>query len=239
MTIERTEEGLEVSANFLGRSFSIADAAPLSTEFGMMAINVSSDAMGTTNVPGEPDNGLDITNLNIEFIRSSVVDDNLAADGTTETDIGYFASSTSSAIEINNNSNGLVSGSCGRQIHGLFDSQSLSNAGDILETSVTFITPATVATTGEDLRIGMFDTLGRTGADQLGQNTSFSTDSPNPDFAGLPGFYLELDIEAADSGTDLDIRRSNPSATGRLLTTTSGFTAIENSDDIGLSLIHI
>ncbi len=233
LTIERTDEGLDVNANFQGRSFTISDDAPLSTQFGMMAINVSSDAMGTTNVPGEPDNGLDITNLNIEFIRQSVVDDNLAVDGTAETDIDYFASSTSSAIEINSNSIGLVSGSSGRQIHGLFNSQTLSNAGDSLETSVTFVTPATVATTGEDLRIGIFDSLGRTGADQLGQNTSFSSSAPNPDFAGLPGFYLELDIENADSGTDLDIRKSNPSATGRLLTTSSGFTAIGTSDDIG------
>lgn len=233
LTIERTADGLDVSANFLGRSFSISDSAPLSTQFGMMAINVSSDAMGTSNVPGEADNGLDITNLNIEFIRSSVVDDNLAADGTAETDMDYFASSTSSAIEFNDNSIGLVSGSSGRQIHGLFSSQTLANAGDILETSVTFVTPATVATTGEDIRIGLFDTLGRTGVDQLGQNTSFSSSAPNPDFAGLPGFYLELDIENADSGTDLEIRRSNPSTTGRLLTTSSGFTSIGASDDIG------
>ncbi len=233
LTAERTAEGLDVSANFLGRTFTINDAAPLSTKFGMMALNVSSGAMGSTNVPGEPDNGLEITNFNVEFIRSSVVDDDLAVDGTAETDMSYFASSTSSAIEINSNSIGLVSGTSGRQIHGLFDSQTLTTAGDELETSITFVTPATVATMGEDLRIGMFDTLGRTGADQLGQNTSFSSSAPNPDFAGLPGFYLELDIENADMGTDLEIRRSNPSTTGRSLTTTSGFTSLGTSDDIG------
>ena len=233
LTIERTEEGLDVSTNFQGRSFTISDAAPLSTQFGMLAINVSSDAMGTSNVPGEADNGLDITNLDIEFIRTSVVDDNLAVDGTADTDIDYFASSTSSAIEINANSIGLVSGSSGRQIHGLFNSQTLANAGDVLETSVTFVTPETVATSGEDIRIGLFDSLGRTGVDQLGQNTSFSSSAPNLDFAGLPGFYLELDIENADAGTDLDVRKSDPSTTGRLLTTSSGFTSIGNSDDIG------
>jgi len=233
LTVERTEAGLDVSANFQGRSFSIVDAAPLSTDFGMLAINVSSGAFGVSNVPGDPDNGMDITSLDIEFIRSSVVDDNLVVDGTEETDVDYFASSTSNAIEINNNSIGLVSGSSGRQIHGLFDSQSLVNAGDILQTSITFVTPETVAESGEDLRIGIFDTLGRTGVDQLGQNTSFSTSAPNVDFAGLPGFYLELDIENADPATDLQIRRSDPSATGRSLTTSSGFTAIGDSDDIG------
>ena len=108
-TVERTADGLDVTANFLGRSFTMSDDAPLSTQFGMMALNVSSDAMGVSNVPGEPNNGLDITNLNIEFIRTSVVDDNLAVDGTTETDMDYFASSTPSAIEINTNSIGPVS----------------------------------------------------------------------------------------------------------------------------------
>jgi len=233
LTVERTANGFDVSANFLGRSFSILDDAPLSTEFGMLAINVSSDAFGTSNVPGEPDNGMEITNLDIEFIRSSVVDDNLVIDGTVETDIDYFASSTSNAIEINNNSIGLVSGTSSRQIHGLFDTQTLANAGDILETSITFFTPATVATTGEDLRIGIFDNLGRTAADQLGQNTSFSTANPNLDFAGLPGYYLELDIENADPATDLQFRRSDPSETGRSLTTSTGFTAFNSSSDIG------
>lgn len=233
LTVERTASGLAVTASFLGRTLTMNDFAPLSADFGMMALNVSSGAMGTSNVPGEADNGLDITNFNVEFIRSSVVDDNLAVDGTAETDMGYFASSTSSAIEFNANSIGLVSGTSGRQIHGLFDSQTLANAGDTLETSVTFVTPATVATSGEDIRIGLFDSLGRTGIDQLGQNTSFSSSSPNLDFADLPGFYLELDIENADSGTDLDIRRSDPSTTGRLLTTSSGFTAIQSGDDIG------
>ena len=233
LTVERTANGFDVSANFLGRSFNIIDDAPLSTEFGMLAINVSSGAFGSTNVPGEPDNGMDITSLDVEFIRPSVVNDNLAVNGTAETDIDYFASSSSNAIEINSNSIGLVTGSSSRQIHGLFDSQSLINAGDILETSITFVTPETVATSGEDLRIGIFDTLGRTGADQLGQNTSFSTANPNLDFADLPGYYLELDVEAQDPATDLDIRRSNPTESGRLLTTTGGFTAIANSDDLG------
>ena len=233
LTVERTLSGLDVTANFLGRSLTMSDALPLSADFGMMALNVSSGAMGTSNVPGEADNGLDITEFNVEFIRTSVVNDNLAGDGTVETDTDYFASSTSNAIEFNANSIGLVSGTSSRQIHGLFDSQSLANAGDVLETSVTFVTSETVAETGEDIRIGLFDSLGRTGVDQLGQDTSFSSAEPNLDFAGLPGFYLELDVENADPGTDLDIRKSDPSTTGRLLTTTSGFTVLGRSDDIG------
>jgi len=163
LTVERVANGFDVNANFLGRSFSVLDDAPLSTEFGMIAINVSSGAIGTSNVPGEPDNGLDITSLDIQFIRPTVVDDKLERDGTADTDISYFSSSTSNAIEINNNSVGLVSGSSSRQIHGLFSTQTLANAGDVLETSVSFVTPATVAESGEDIRIGIFDSLERTG----------------------------------------------------------------------------
>jgi len=233
LSVERTVQGLDITATFLGRSFTMSDAAPLSADFGLMALNVSAGAMGSSNRPGEADNGLDITSFDVDFIRSSVVNDNLAADGTSETDANYFASSASSAIEFNADSIGLVSGTSSRQIHALFDSQSLSNAGDVLKTSVSFVTPATVATTGEDIRIGLFDSFGRTGIDQLGQNTSFGSTTPNVDFSDLPGFYLELDIESADSGTDLDIRKSDPSTTGRLLTTTTGFTQLGRSDDIG------
>lgn len=230
---ERTETGLDVTANFLGRTLTVIDDAPLSFNFNMLGINASSDAFGVANTPGVENNGIDISKIRVEFIRSSVADDNYADDGTAETDVDFFASSTSSAIEINNNSIGLVSGSSGRQIHGLFDTQNLAKAGDMLEASITFVTPATVAITGEDLRIGIFDHLGRNGEDRLGQGTSFSSGTPNPDYAGLPGYYVELDIEASDATTDLEIYRSDPSATGRLLTTSSGFSALDDSMDIG------
>ena len=234
LTIERTEANeLDITADFLGREFNVVDTTPASFDFGMLAFNSSSAAFGVSNVPLEADNGIDINNVSVQFVRTTIVNDDLANDGTTETDIDYFASSTSSAIEVNNNSIGLVSGSSGRQIHGLFGTQTLANAGDALQTSITFVTPATVATTGEDIRIGIFDHLGRTAANQLGQNTNFGSTTPNPDYNDLPGFYLELDIENADPATDLSFRRSDPSTSGRLLTTTSGFTEIANGDDAG------
>ena len=164
---------------------------------------------------------------------TEVVNDNFAIDGTATSDAAYFGSSGSNAIETNANSIGLVSGSSGRQIHGLFETQTLANEGDTLATSITFITPATVAAGSEDLRIGLFDHLGRNTPDQLGQNTSYSSSSPNPLYEGLPGFYLELDVESADPATDLDIRRSDPSTSGRLLGTTGGFTAFGSGPDVG------
>jgi len=129
-----------------------------------------------------------------------IVDDNFIIDGTMATDAGYFGSSSSSAIEINTNSIGLVSGSSGRQMHALFETQTLTNAGDSLRTVLTFTTPATVGVASEDIRIGLFDHLERNTLDQLGQNTSYSTASPSALFMGLPGFQLELDIESAVHG---------------------------------------
>ena len=176
----------------------------------------------------------------IAFSTSSyaaiVVDDNFSVDGTATSDAGYFGSSASSAIEVNANSIGLVSGSSGRQIHGLFDTQTLASSGDALTATITFTTPATVAAGNEDLRIGLFDHLDRNTPDQLGQNTSYSTSSPNPLYSGLPGFYLELDVESADTATDLDIRRSDPSMSGRLLGTSSGFTAFGSGPDEGYTI---
>ena len=234
LEIERLENGeLSITGIFLGREFNVIDTAPLSYNFGMLALNASSGAFGSSNVPGEADNGIDLTNVTVEFIRTAAVDDDFVTDGTTSPDGSYFASSTSSAIEFNTDSVGLVSGSSGRQIHTLFGTQTLANTGDTLEVTIDFKTPDTVATTNEELRFGVFDHLDRDTETQLAQNTSFSSGTPNPDFSGLPGYVLELDIESADTETDLQIRRSNPSTSGRLLTTTSGLDSLGDSDDIG------
>ncbi|MEM0926532.1 MAG: hypothetical protein AAGJ83_10880 [Planctomycetota bacterium] len=165
----------------------------------------------------------------------SIVDDNFAVDGTVTTDADYFASSTSSAIEFNANSIGLVSGSSGRQIHALFDTVTL-NQGDSLSASIDFTTPATIKTGAEDFKFGVFDNLGRTSASELGQNTSYNSSNPNPDYSGLFGYFAEIDVESTDPTSDLDIRESDPSNTGRLLSTNSGFTSLGSGPDIGYAI---
>lgn len=169
------------------------------------------------------------------IVNDSFADGDRAANGPLEGD--FYASSTSSAIESNAGSIGLVSGSSGRQIHGFFPTQTLANTGDTLNTIFTFVTPATVASGNEDIRFGIFDHLGRDIPTQLRQDTSYSSGSPNPDYSGLPGFYSEIDVESADSGTNLNIRRSNPSTTGRLMSTSSGFSNEGSSSDIGYAIV--
>lgn len=172
------------------------------------------------------------------ILQAAVIVDDSFADGsrfvTGPLQADFYGSSTSGAIESNVGSIGLVSGSSGRQIHGLFSTVTLANAGDSVKASVTFTTPATIsAGGGDDFKFGLYDNLGRTSAAELGQDTSYSTATPNPLFSGLFGYNVELDVEPADSATDLDIRRSDPSTTGRLLATNTGIPSMGSGPDIG------
>ena len=155
----------------------------------------------------------------------SVVNDDFSVttpdEDNTNTDAAYYSTSTSSAIEFNTNSVGLVSGGSGRALHAIFPSQELTAEGDTITVSTTFVTPATVddvdgANGGEELRIGFFDTLGLTSSEQdangtelgLGQDISYSTDDPAIVLSALPGYFTEIDVDPAGiTNQDIEIRR--------------------------------
>jgi len=123
--------------------------------------------------------------------QTTIVDDVYANDGTdiANLDADYFGSSGSSATEFNVDNIGLRSGSSGRQLHALFPTQTLNLPGDTLTLSVAFTTPPTVASGNEDFRFAVFDNLGRTGntgPDQLGQDTSYSSNNPSLAWTDLP-----------------------------------------------------
>jgi len=110
-------------------------------------------------------------------------------------------------------------------------------AGDMIEASYTFTTPATVGT-NEDLRIGLFNTGGAAG---FNMDISASSGTPNPILNNLPGISGEFDINTSDADlavrthnvNNIDIAANGPNPnssmvdrdliTGRLLTTTDGF----------------
>lgn len=163
----------------------------------------------------------------------SVVNDDFTVSApdssNNNTDADYFGSSSTSALEFGANFVGLVSGTSGRTMHALYPTQTLGVIGDTIVVSATFTTPATVATTGEELRIGIFDNLGRTGTGQLGQNTEFSGATPNLNYNGLAGHYSTIDVEAADPSADLDVRAAeadNGQLTGTFLASSGNFEAI-------------
>jgi hypothetical protein len=97
------------------------------------------------------------------FGQTVVVDDNVAVDGTASLDAQYFTSTAGTqAVEINPNSVGLVSGTSGRPMHGIFPAVTLTDVGDTITLSFSFMTPATVGTDrGNAFRLGFFNTLGR------------------------------------------------------------------------------
>src|SRR5215213_8380058 len=134
-----------------------------------------------------------------------IVDDSWADGGrnngadSLDTNWWSSVSSTGTGIEVSAGSLGMVTGSSGRGIHGVFPTQTLANAGDALVATYTFTTPATIgsAQTG-GFRVGLFDTLGRSGLDA---DITSSSGTPNSLFGlyssatvGLPGYMLDMDV---------------------------------------------
>ena len=170
-----------------------------------------------------------------------VVDDSWADggrdDGADPLDANWWTSAAAAGIEVSVGSMGMVTGNTGRGIHAIFPTQSLANVGDQLIATYTFTTPATVGTPGSGaFRVGLFDTLGRAG---LNANISASSGTPNalygygtgaggPGTAGLPGYMMDMDVGAGGT-EDLSFRAHDVGTvipTGRLMGTTTGFTAV-------------
>ena len=67
ITLTRTGAGIDLTGTLGGASYTVNDAAPDSFEFGMLAFHVNSNQFGSSNSAGDPDNGIDFTNVTIEF----------------------------------------------------------------------------------------------------------------------------------------------------------------------------
>ena len=165
--------------------------------------------------------------------------------GPDPLDSNWWTSAAAAGIEVTVGSLGMVTGTSGRGIHTVFPTQTLANIGDQLVATYTFVTPATVGTGGTaGFRVGLFDTLGRTGLD-ADITASSSNPSPlygwgtgatppGPGTAGLPGYMLDMDVGTGSE--DLNFRKHDSGTvnpTGRLLGTTTGFTSISPSGPDG------
>ena len=201
------------------------------------------------------------------IVNDSFADGNRFATGTSGSDIetNFFATSTGSAIEDDNDDGigagavGLVSGTSGRQIHAVFPSTTLAAAGDKIQSSVTFTTPAVSGnnlfsqadfdaldpavqdgaslsafpTTGDDLRIGLFS------SNSAGLN--LSTDLSNNSSTQIPelllaGYAVELDVEPSGSASTTDIQLREyllANATGNLLGTNTGSSSVATDGSTG------
>jgi hypothetical protein len=161
-------------------------------------------------------------------------------DGADPQDANWWSSvsNTGTGIEVSAGSLGLVTGTSGRGIHGIFPTQTLANVGDSLKATYTFTTPETVGggSGSGAFRVGLFDTLGRAG---LNADITSSSGSPNALFGlfsanttGLPGYMMDMDV-AVGGSEDISFRQldtavnvAGQTPTGRLMGTTTGFTQL-------------
>lgn len=157
--------------------------------------------------------------------------------GADPLDTNWWTSAAAAGIEVSVGSMGMVTGSSGRGIHGIFPTQTLSAVGNSVKATYTFTTPTTIGSGTGAFRVGLFDTLGRAGLDA---NISASSGTPNavygwgtgaspagPGTAGLPGYMLDMDVRTGTE--DFSFREHDPGTvnpTGRLMGTTTGFTQL-------------
>lgn len=183
----------------------------------------------------------------VPTVRAAVIVDDSWADGGRDNgadpfDSNWWTSANANGIEVSVGSLGFVTGSSGRGIHTVFPTQTLANIGDKLIATYTFTTPATVGSGGTGgFRVGLFDTLGRTGLDD---NITSSSTIFEPDYgyhgagtAALPGYMLDMDV--GTGAEDLSFRQHDTvqtatTPTGRLMGTTTGFTQLSPTGPDGV-----
>ena len=70
ITLTRDEVGgIDLTGTIDGSSYTVNDPAPDSYDFGMLGFHVNSNRFGSNNTAGDPDNGLDFTNVTVEFTQ--------------------------------------------------------------------------------------------------------------------------------------------------------------------------
>lgn len=142
-------------------------------------------------------------------------------DGPDAKDANWWATTTSSAIEVAPGALGLISGSSGRGIRATYPTQTLSE-GQTLQATFTFTTPKTLGRDRDSaFRIGLHDRLDRS---ELEADLGASSKRPNKLYDGLPGYMVDFDINLDDpSAANIDIRKHKVGRIGRLMGTTKGY----------------
>lgn len=155
-----------------------------------------------------------------------VIDDSFAdgdrAGGADELGGVWWTTSAKTAIEIEPNKLGLVSGTAGRGIRTTFEPQTLSD-GQAIKASFTFTTPETVGKDRQDaFRVGLHDRLERA---DLEQDLSASSSAPNKLYNALPGYMVTFDVNRADPTlNNVDVRKHvRIKEVGRLMSTYQGY----------------
>lgn len=152
-------------------------------------------------------------------------------DGADPMDINWWTSASSSGIDTTLPPLGLVTGTSGRSFHGVFTPQSLA-VGDALQLTASYTTPTTVATASGSFRVA----LGSSNGNDLNQNISASSSSPNALYNGIGGYLLTFGIGTGTAGGISFYERQLDSTNGRLIDTTgTGWDSLGSNGDSFLS----
>lgn len=168
----------------------------------------------------------------------TLVDDDFA-DGdpanTGSLQAAWYSSSSSggNSVEAATNELGLVSGTSGRGLHGIFEPETLE-VGESLVATLTFTTPATV---GVDKTGGLKVALMDYNDAGLGADLTSSSGSVNPLYTDLPGYYVDFDVNTTLGTDDIGIYEHDSNATGRFLGTSGEWTSLGNGANDGFDFL--
>lgn len=78
-SIERVASGLELTGTIGSDTYSFTDTAPDTFDIGLLAFHVNSNQFGSSNSAGDPDNGIDFSNIRVDFTAAAVPEPSSAA----------------------------------------------------------------------------------------------------------------------------------------------------------------
>tara|TARA_Y200000002_G_scaffold373779_1_gene373451 strand:- start:299 stop:1264 length:966 start_codon:yes stop_codon:yes gene_type:complete len=164
-------------------------------------------------------------------------------DGADATDIAWYGSTGSSALDSNsytaaNNFLSARSGTSGRGFHGVFASQSIANTGDKITVTYSFNTPATVLAKSTALKVGFFDSNGATAQNPnndsngnaratVGEaiHTQSSLGSSDAGWDTVYGEAVDLDVASLETSNFGFKSKTSSVTTSRLLNSSTNWTS--------------
>ena len=166
--------------------------------------------------------------------QTQIVDDSFEdADrgnwGPLEADWWSSNSTSVNSLEIYEGQLGLVSGTSGRGIHGTFEPQTI-DVGEALTATLTFTTPETIGSDrGTAFKFALMDLIDF----DLESDLLSSSSNANPLYQDLPGYMVDFDVNNGSAANTSIRKHDAPNDIGRFLGTTSEWTRLGGSEDIG------
>ena len=171
----------------------------------------------------------------VVIINDSFADGDRTSTGALDANWWSSSQTSGSNVQADPNSLTLVTGTSGRGMHATFATQTLA-VGDSITATYSFTTPNTVGTNkGGAFKIALMDGSNPALADDLFSQSGAGNE--NPIYQNLPGYMADYDVNKNDATDDISIREHDaPGTVGRFLGTTSGWTTLGTSSDVGYDI---